>query len=82
MAKVKNQKPPIALWESRPENEYVAKDGKLFICRFDKLFTDPMIKSNVKQLERFMIDKTSYQKQLDQITHYINFFITFFTDFT
>lgn len=78
MAKVKNQKPPIALWESRPENEYVAKDGKLFICRFDKLFTDPMIKSNVKQLERFMIDKTSYQKQLDQITHYINFFITMY----
>ena len=78
MAKVKNHKPPIALWESSPENEYVTRDGKLFICKFDRIFTDPGIKSSVKQLERFMIDKTSYQKQLDQITHYVNFFINMY----
>jgi hypothetical protein len=64
-------KPPIALWEQTEDSEFVSADGKLFICHFDKVFDV----EDVNSIGRFMIDKTSYQKQLPQIVKYTNYFI-------
>lgn len=71
-----NHKPPIALWKPKEHDIYVKGDGKVFICNFDKVIDAP----GAHLLSRFFIDKTSYEKQLDQISRYINYFINMYDD--
>lgn len=64
----------INSWKPKNSSEiYVDKDGKLFICYFEKVF--PKNAENVLPYDRFIISKASYEAQLDVITRYINFFI-------
>lgn len=71
MGKSNNHKPPIAVWEPRKGSQLVESDGKLFICNFHKVINTP----GVEPFKRFMINKTSYEKQLDHITKYVNYFM-------
>lgn len=69
-----SHKPPIALWKPKEKDIYVKNDGKVFICYFDKVIDAP----GAGPLSRFYINKTSYEKQLDQISRYINYFINMY----
>lgn len=71
MGKSNNHKPPIAVWEPRKGSQLVESDGKLFICNFHKVINTP----GVEPFKRFMINKTSYEKQLDHITKYVDYFM-------
>lgn len=74
-SKKENFKPPIALWKNEhPNTTYVSCDGKLFICNFNKVIDSPL----PKEFPRFMVNKNSYEKQLDQIVSYIDYFITMY----
>ena len=64
-------KPPIALWKPKPEDIIAEADGKVLLFNFGKLFGS----KETQEYARFMINKTSYEKQLDQIARYMNFFI-------
>lgn len=64
-------KPPIAKWKPTAMENIVEPDGQLLLFHFDRLFTSP----GVKPYQRFMIKKTSYEKQLPQIARYLNYFI-------
>ena len=66
-----NHKPPIAIWEPEKGSQLVESDGKLFLCNFHKVIRNP----GVEPFSKFMINKTSYEKQLDHITKYIDFFM-------
>lgn len=64
----------INSWKPKNSSEvYVDRDGKLFVCYFEKIF--PKNAENVMPYDRFIISKASYEAQLDVITRYINFFI-------
>lgn len=62
----------INTWKPKEWQKIVEKNGKLFVCHFDRLFGH---KDRMKQYERFVIGKESYINQLDIITQYTNFFI-------
>lgn len=62
----------INVWKPKPEQVIVERDGKLFICHFDKVFNN---KDNLSPYEIFIIGKESYINQLDIIVGYTNFFI-------
>lgn len=67
-----DHKPPITLWRMKPKgHNYIEYDGKVFICNFKKVINAP----GVTPLVKFVVNKTSYEKQLDQIARYINYFI-------
>jgi len=67
----------INSWYPKNSSEvYVDKDGKLFICYFEKLL--PQHAENVVLYDRFIISKASYEAQLDVIVRYINFFINMY----
>ena len=62
----------INTWKPKEWQKIVERDGKLFICHFDRVF------GHTKKLSvynRFIIAKESYINQLDVITNYTNFFI-------
>jgi hypothetical protein len=64
----------INSWKPKDSSEiYVDKDGKLFVCYFEKVF--PENAEKVMPYDRFVISKASYEAQLEIITRYINFFI-------
>lgn len=63
----------INTWKPRGDYQVIVeKDGKLFVCHFDKILG---YKSKVAPYSRFLIGKESYINQLDVITSYTNFFI-------
>lgn len=62
----------INTWKPKDYQVIVEKDGKLFVCHFDRLFGH---KSKLTPYSRFLIGKESYINQLDVITAYTNFFI-------
>ena len=70
--KPKPKKPKINTWKPLSDaEEFVRRDGKLFICNFDRIFHIPKLSSyNV-----FIFSKDSYINQLDTIVKYINYFI-------
>nr|DAJ77541.1 MAG TPA: hypothetical protein [Caudoviricetes sp.] len=70
---VKRMKPPIVLWHPKEEEKIITYDGKIFICNFDKVLSPELV-----PYKNFMINKSSYEKQLDQIVSYINFFLNFY----
>ena len=69
---VKKIKSKINTWKPKKDEIIVERDGKLFICNFDKVFGH---NENLKPYNRFLIGKESYINQLDTITAYTNFFI-------
>ena len=64
----------IMNWKPKEKDMIVAHDGKIFLVLFEKLFST----NNIKVYDRFIIKKCSYEKQLEIITKYINYFMTFF----
>lgn len=62
----------INTWKPTKFQRIVEKDGKLFICHFDRLFG---YADRLKEYSKFVIGKESYINQLDIITQYTNFFI-------
>lgn len=62
----------INTWKPKANQVIVEKDGKLFVCHFDRLFGHS---EKLKVYNRFLIGKESYINQLDVITAYTNFFI-------
>lgn len=64
----------INTWRPGKNTTYVDRDGKIFVVNFDKIFGIPKL----KKYNRFVINKTSYENQLDIITRYTNFFIHFY----
>ena len=63
----------INKWKPKSNQLIVDRDGKLFICHFDKV-----VNESLKIYNRFLLGKESYINQLDVITNYINFFINFY----
>lgn len=74
-AEILKHKPPIAKWKPKPADILVESDGKVLVFKFHKIFHED---TNV--YERFMIDKTSYEKQLDQIAYHMNYFMNHYDD--
>lgn len=70
------KKSKITTWKPKAEDQLVASDGKIFIVFFEKLFKTENDK--IKIYDRFFIKKGSYEKQLEVITKYINFFMKFY----
>lgn len=76
----------INTWRPGPKTTIVERDGKIFVVNFDKVFNsmkDTKGKNGgnlnkLKKYNRFVINKTSYENQLDIITRYTNFFIHFY----
>ena len=62
----------INTWKPKEWQKIVERDGKLFICHFDRVFGHP---KKLSVYNRFIIAKESYINQLDVITNYTNFFI-------
>lgn len=62
----------INTWKPKDHQVIVEKDGKLFVCHFDRLFGHS---EKLKVYNRFLIGKESYINQLDVIAAYTNFFI-------
>lgn len=67
-------KSKIVVWKPKPEEQIAMYDGKLFYIRFEELFQP----AKVANYDKFFIRKSSYEKQLDVITHYINFFMKWY----
>lgn len=63
--------PKIYSWKPKKNQIYVERDGKLFVCHFDKITGI----EKYAALKNFTIKKDSYKNQLDHITQYINFFM-------
>lgn len=69
-----DHRPPIAYWKHKKEDACVACDGKIFFCDFKKFIKNP----GVEPYSRFMVNKSSYEKQLPEFSRYINFFEKFY----
>ena len=69
---IKVKKSKITTWKPKESQIFVERDGKIFICNFDKIFGH---KEKFQKYNKFMIKKDSYINQLDTITKYINFFM-------
>lgn len=76
MAKKDIKLGPIVTWKPEEEDIVVNNDGKLFIMYFDRAIGS----SNLAVYNKFLIKKASYEKQLDVICKYMNFFIKFYDD--
>ena len=61
----------INTWVATDKQKVVDRDGKIFICYFDRIFKQPKLSI----YDKFYIKKGSYENQLDIIVRYINFFI-------
>lgn len=68
------KKSKITSWKPKDKDIIATSDGKIFIMYFEKLF-EPQ---TVHIYDRFYIKKGSYEKQLEVISKYINFFIKFY----
>ena len=63
--------PRIYTWKPKKSQILVERDGKIFICHFDKITGI----EKYSALNNFIIKKESYKNQLDCIVQYINFFM-------
>ena len=67
------RKSKINTWKPKSDSQIIVeRDGKLFVCNFEKLFG---YKEKLDPYKIFIIGKESYINQLDIISHYTNFFI-------
>lgn len=69
---VRKVKSKINTWKPQPHENIILQDGKLFVCRFDRVFG---YEENLRPYNRFLIGKESYINQLETITSYTNFFV-------
>ena len=67
------KKSKITTWKPKQDDIIVTSDGKIFLIYFEKIFSP----EKIKIYDRFFIKKNSYEKQLEVITKYINFFMKF-----
>ena len=74
MADQKIKKSKIVTWKPKAEDCLVHSDGKIFYVDFDRIFNQ----DKLGVYNRFYIKKSSYEKQLDVIVRYINFFMKFY----
>lgn len=70
---VARRKSKITKWKPTQKDIIVSNDGKIFLFYFEKLFSPKMA-----IYDRFYIKKSSYEKQLETICRYINFFLYFY----
>lgn len=71
MTKEKNDRiPPIGKFKPSKRSTFVEADSKNMVAHFSKLYGT----ENISALEKFTIQKISYDNQLDQICKHINFF--------
>jgi hypothetical protein len=68
------KKSKITTWKPKQDDIIVTNDGKIFLIYFEKIFSP----EKIKIYDRFFIKKNSYEKQLEVITKYINFFMKFY----
>ena len=68
----KSRTSAINTWKPKEHQIIVERDGKLFVCHFDRLLGHS---ERLNVYNRFLIGKESYINQLDTITAYTNFFI-------
>lgn len=66
-----HKKSKIVMWKPKPEQQIVMYDGKIFYIRFEQLFKP----AKVSCYDKYFVKKSSYEKQLDIITKYINYFM-------
>lgn len=69
---VRKIKSKINSWKPKDWQMIIERDGKLFVCHFDRMFGH---EQNLRPYNRFLIGKESYINQLDTITSYANFFV-------
>ena len=69
---VRKIKSKINTWKPKKYQIIIERDGKLFVCHFDRVFG---FQDNLRPYNRFLIGKESYINQLDTIVNYTNFFI-------
>lgn len=69
-------KPKIVQWVPEKEDLIAAYDGRMFYLKFENVVKSENDK--VAVYDNFFIRKSSYEKQLDVIVRYINFFIKFY----
>lgn len=70
----KAKKSKIVTWKPKPEDNITVSDGKIFRVKFEELLGP----DKVEKYDNFYIKKSSYEKQLDIITRYVNFFMKFY----
>ena len=73
-SKNSNKKCLITSWQPSQEDIVVTTDGKIFIMLFDKLLG----MEKMAQYNKFYIKKSAYEKQLEVISRYMNFFMKFY----
>lgn len=61
-------------WKPRMEDLFAYSDGKLLVMAFDKFTGNEAFSA----YNKFSIKKNSYEKQIDLMCHYINFYTTFY----
>ena len=60
-------------WTMKKSDQIAESDGKLLIFHFEDLFQP----DKIKVYDRFFIKKTSYEKQLNTICRYLNFYMKY-----
>lgn len=61
-------------WKPRKEDIFASSDGKLLVMSFDKFAGH----ERFGVYNKFSVKKSSYEKQMDLMCHYINFYTTFY----
>ena len=67
---------PLYKWKGKESDNIITYDGGIFIMKFENIFNDD--KGVIQKYDRFLIKKASYEKQLPEITKYLNYFLKFF----
>ena len=71
---------PLFKWKPKENDTLATFDGGIFIMKFENVFSDNQ--GVIYKYDRFLIKKASYEKQLPEITKYINYFLKFYdTDY-
>lgn len=79
-ADAKPKKVPLFKWKPKENDILATFDGGIFIMKFENVFSDNQ--GVIYKYDRFLIKKASYEKQLPEITKYINYFLKFYdTDY-
>ena len=61
-------------WKPLAKDVFADSDGKVIVVKFDKFLDEPKF----AVYNNFTIKKSSYEKQIKLITHYMNFYTTFY----
>lgn len=61
-------------WKPHPKDVFAESDGKILVARFEEFLNEPKF----AVYDNFSIKKSSYEKQIKLICHYMNFYTTFY----